>query len=591
MSRTKCLTYSVTFVTAASLLACLPTAAGQERQQLRTAIAAPANSQPMGRMPSSQQLRLALTLRLRNEDQLGDLLARLYDPTSVNYRQFLSVQQFTEQFGPTAADYQQVIDWSKSHGLRIVHVATNRLVLDVAGSVASIESTFQVKMQVYRHPSENRTYYAPNVEPSIDSGIPVQGISGLNTFVPPRPMGLKRASSSEIAHSNTTGSGPGGSFLGSDMRVAYYGGTTLTGAGQTLGLFEFGPYNLSDVKAYFSSVKQTLRVPIVNELLDDVSGICGAGCDDGEEVIDIEQATSMAPGLSAVIVYEGNNDTDMFNQMATDNIAKQLSVSFGWLPADPQSDEPIFEEFAVQGQNVFVASGDGGAYFGNPADCQNFSNLDGCIFYPADDPLITAAGGTDLTTTGPGGPWRSETGWIGSGGGFSTNGFKIPIYQAPVINGSNQGSKTLRNIPDVAAEANTDNFFCANGGCFIGVGGTSLSAPRWAGFLALANEHANGNPIGFLNPTLYLIGLGPDYDSDFHDVVVGDNFNNGSPTLFPDVLGYDLVTGWGSPNGQALINALGPASSGSPNFTLETSPRKLTLTQGEKGASTITVAA
>ncbi|HXW89898.1 MAG TPA: S53 family peptidase [Terriglobales bacterium] len=581
--------HSGMFVIALSCLAYLQTAAGQELQQLRTALAAPANAQPIGRMPSSQQLRLALTLRLSNQDQLRGFLAGLYDPTSANYRQFLTVQQFREQFAPTVADYQRVIDWSRSHGLRIVNTAPNRLVLDVAGPVAAIESTFHVKMHIYRHPSENRTYYAPNIEPFVDIAIPVQGISGLNTFAPPRPMGLEQASSAEIAHSNTTGSGPGGSFLGSDMRAAYYGKTTLTGAGQTVGLFEFGPYNLSDVKAYFSSAKQALRVPIVNELLDGVSGICGAGCDDGEEVIDIEQAISMAPGLSAVIVYEGNNDTDMFNQMATDNIAKQLSVSFGWLPADPQSDEPIFEEFAAQGQNVFVASGDGGAYFGNPTDCQNFSNLNGCIFYPADDPLITAAGGTDLTTTGPGGAWRSETGWIGSGGGFSTNGFRIPIYQAPVINGSNQGSTTLRNLPDVAAEANTDNFFCANGGCFIGVGGTSLSGPRWAGFLALANEQADGVPIGFLNPTLYLIGLGPDYDSDLHDIVVGNNFNSGSPSLFSDVVGYDLVTGWGSPHGQALIDALGPASSESPNFVLEASPRKLTLREGEKGTSTITI--
>ena len=243
---------------------------------------------------------------------------------------------------------------------------------------------------------------------------------------------------------------------------------------------------MSDVQAYFNFVNQPLNVPIVNVLLDGVSGICGAGCDDGEEVIDIQQAVSMAPGLSAVIVYEGSNDTDMFNQMAVDNVAKQLSCSFGFLPPDPQSDEPIFQEFAAQGQNLFVASGDGGAYFGDPVACANFSNLNGCVFYPADDPLITAAGGTNLTTNGPGGSWQSETGWIGSGGGFSTNGLAIPSYQAPVINGTNQGSTTLRNIPDVAAEANTDNLFCANGGCFIGVGGTSLSAPRWAGFLALA---------------------------------------------------------------------------------------------------------
>jgi hypothetical protein len=276
----------------------------------------------------------------------------------------------------------------------------------------------------------------------------------------------------------------------------------------------------------------------------------------------------------------------MFNQMATDNIAKQLSCSFGFLPADPSSDESIFQEFAAQGQNLFVASGDGGAYFGAPANCADFSNLNGCIFYPADDPFITAAGGTDLTTNGPGGTWQSETGWIGSGGGFSTNGLPIPSYQVPIITAANQGSTTLRNIPDVAAEANTDNFFCANGGCFIGVGGTSLSAPRWAGFLALANEQANGAPIGFLNPTIYALGQSANYNSDFHDIITGNNFNSGSPAMFSDITGFDLVTGWGSPNGSGLLNALGLAATG-PNFSLAASPATLDISQGQSKVTSI----
>jgi len=236
--------------------------------------------------------------------------------------------------------------------------------------------------------------------------------------------------------------------------------------------------------------------------------------------------------------------------MATDNLAKQLSCSFGWLPADPASDEPIFKEFAAQGQNMFVASGDSGAFTagGNP------------VFYPADDPFITATGGTDLTTNGAGGTWQSETAWIGSSGGRSTNGLAIPSYQAPVINSSNQGSTSLRNIPDIAAEANTDNYFCANGSCQGGVGGTSLAAPRWAGFLALANQQAHGTPIGFLNPTLYALGQGANYHNDLHDVTSGNNFNSSSPNLFSAAAGFDLTTGWGSPNGQSLINALSGSS-------------------------------
>lgn len=567
-------------------------ASAQSRNKLKTHLAPPPEAQTVGLMSSTQRLNLALTLAPRNQAQLNTLLQQLYDPNSPNYRHFLTVQQFTDQFGPTAADYQNVLNFVQSSGLTVTNTTPNRLVLDVSGTVAQINQAFGVTMELFKHPTENRNFYAPNVEPSVPSSVPVQGLNGLSNFEPPRPMGLQRSSLTPISRQsvirgNSTGSFFG-FFIGSDMRAAYYGGTTLTGSGQAVGLFEFGPYNLSDVTNYFELVGQPLNVPIINVLLDGVNGICGAGCDDGEEVIDMQQAISMAPGLSAVIVYEGNNDTDMFNQMATDDVAKQLSCSFGFLPADPASDEPIFQEFAVQGQNLFVASGDGGAYYGNPADCADFSNLNGCIFYPADDPYITAAGGTDLTTNGGGGPWLAETGWIGSGGGFSTNGLAIPSYQAPVINGSNQGSTTLRNIPDVAAEADIDNIFCANGGCFAAVGGTSLSAPRWAGFLALANEQSNGPAIGFLNPTIYSIGQGADYGLDLHDIISGDNFNSGSPSLFSDVPGYDLVTGWGSPDGQGLLNAIGPAFTG-PNFALTPSPTTLNLTQGNTGTSTITV--
>jgi len=550
-------------------------------------------------MPATQQLHLALTLTLRNQAQLNSLLQQLYDPTSPDYRHFLSVQQFTDSFGPSEADYQKVIDFAKSYGLTVTNTASNRLVVDVAGTVAQIDKAFNVTMQNFQHPTEHRTFHAPDTEPSVAAEVPIQGINGLNNMEPPRPMNLIRSSAKPITRAgikqgnitrgNSTGS-LDGFFIGSDMRAAYYGGTTLTGTGQAVGLFEFGPYNLIDVQNYFSLVGQPLNVPIVNVLLDGVNGICGAGCDDGEEAIDIQQAISMAPGLSAVIVYEGNDDTDMFNQMAADDVAKALSCSFGFLPADPSSDEPIFQEFAAQGQNLFVASGDSGAYYGNPADCADFSNLAGCIFYPADDPFITAAGGTDLTTNGAGGPWMSETGWIGSGGGFSTNGLAIPSYQVPVINGTNQGSTTLRNIPDVAAEADIDNIFCANGGCFAAVGGTSLSAPRWAGFLALANQQGDGSLIGFLNPTLYTVGQTSNYVNVLHDITVGNNFNAGSPDLFTDVPGFDLVTGWGSPDGQGLLDLLGPVPTG-PNFELSSSPATLDVTQGNTGTSTISLSA
>ena len=573
-------------------------AQAQERQALQTHVSAAADAKWISRMPSSQRLNLAITLPLSNDEQLDALLQQLYDPASPRYRQFLSVPQFTEQFGPSVVDYQRVIGLMQSYGLTVTNTTPNRVVLDVSGTVANIEQAFHVTMNLYQHPTEKRTYYAPDVEPSVEAGFPVQGINGLNNYAPPRPRSLKRAPQAQNLHSNQTGSGPGGQFLGSDRRAAYYGGTALTGAGQVVGLFGLN-FRMTDVAAYFNNsvVNQPLQIPVVTVQIKNVDTSCGLGCDDGEPVIDIIEAASMAPGLGAVIEYGASqDDTDTFNRMATDNIAKSLSASVGWLPADPSSDEPIFKEFAAQGQNLFVATGDSGAF--TPPSCSG----SGCnpVFYPADDPYITGAGGTDLTTLSAGGAWSSETAWSGSSGGYSTNGLTIPSWQVPVINSSNKGSTTLRNMPDVSAQADTDNFYCANGSCQGGIGGTSLSAPTWGGYLALVNEQAalnatgSGNPtLGFLNPTIYTIGQGANYDNDFHDITSGsdpcDASASCSGSSYNAVTGYDLVTGWGSPHGQNLINALAPTSTNA-NFTLSATPSSLPLIPGgTPGMSSIAV--
>src|SRR4029077_4033596 len=121
-------------------------------------------------------------------------------------------------------------------------------------------------------------------------------------------------------------------------------------------------------------------------------------------------------------------------------------------------------------------------------------------------------------------------------------------------------------------------------------GGTSFAAPRWAGFLALINQQAVANgssTLGFINPAVYAIGKGTSYTSDFHDITSGNN-NNGKGKSYNAVVGYDLVTGWGSPNGVNLINAL--AGSATPSFTLSDSPSSLSISQGGAGGnSTITV--
>jgi len=266
----------------------------------------------------------------------------------------------------------------------------------------------------------------------------------------------------------------------------------------------------------------------------------------------------MAPGITQILFYEGSSHTEILNQMAPDDVAKVLSSSWGWNPADAASDDPIFQQFAAQGQSFVTASGDEGQL--------NSSTY----FFPGVDPYVTEVGGTVLTTTGPGGSWSAETAWAQSGGGF-ISGTPIPVWQQlkGVINSSNGGSMTLRNSPDVAAEANFDNPTVINGSFVTGYGGTSFAAPRWAGFLALVNQQslASGRgTVGFINPALYALGVSKSYSSAFHDITSGSNPpTSGSGKGFNAVPGYDLVTGWGSPAGASLINQLAGAPAAEPS--------------------------
>jgi len=543
----------------------------------------------VGRLPPEQTLQLTLVLPLRNQAALTALLGRLYDPSSPDYRHFLSVAEFTEQFGPTSSDYQAVADFAQANGFTVTGTPANRLIVPISGSVEQINAAFHVSMNVYRHPTEDRTFFSPDREPSLNLSVAVKHIAGLNNFSIPHPTVIKATDGQALPL--VSGSGPGGNYLASDMRAAYYGGTTLTGTGQVVGLLEFGGYNLSEVNSTFSTAGQSYNVPVNNELID--GAIAGPGSNsDAEQVLDIVQAIGMAPGLSQVLVYIGNDaegvdDANVLNAMATDNIAKQISVSWGWVPDDPSTDDVFFQEFEAQGQTVFVASGDEGAY-------------DAAIipyFYPAEDEYVTAVGGTHLNTNGAGGSWASETAWnsygAGSGGGISPDDIPIASWQSGVANSSNGGSATLRNVPDVAMEGDFDNYLCANNYCDGGWAGTSFAAPRWAGFMALVNQQAveagtaSTGGVGFINPNLYSIGEGSSYNSDMNDIVSGNNDTENQPLWYSAVAGYDLVTGWGSPAGQPLIDALaGPEK---PGFWLAASTGCASLDLGSSCKATISV--
>jgi uncharacterized repeat protein (TIGR03803 family) len=506
---------------------------------------------PIEHLAGTNRLDLSIALPLRNTSGLARLLEELYARGSANYHQFLSTEQFTERYGPSESDIQTVINFANAHGLNVTATYPNRMIVGVSASAFEIEAAFHVVLQVYQHPTENRTFYAPEAEPSLDLSVPVLQVSGLNNYSLPRPRLRATLLKDANGAAPLAGSGPSGTYMGYDFRAAYLPGYPLGGSGQSLGLVEFDGYAPADI-SYYETKAGLPSVTLSNVLIDGFNGH-PTGNGQLEVSLDMEMAISMAPGLSQLLVYmakPGGSWHDLLNRMASDNLAKQLSCSW-YIPGggpDPVADQ-IFQEMAAQGQAFFSASGDNDAYVGP-------------ISFPDDNPYITEVGGTTLTTSGPQGSWVSERVWnqgngIGSGGGISTS-YAIPSYQMNIDMTANQGSYTKRNVPDVAMVA--DNVYVRSSGQDYNVGGTSCSAPLWAGLTALINEAAldeGASVVGFINPAVYAIGKTPGFTANFHDITVGNNESPSSPSKFSAVPGYDLCTGWGTPLGSNLIYSIG----------------------------------
>jgi subtilase family serine protease len=557
-------------------------------------------AQLVGKLPATQTLRFDIVLPLRDRAGLQNFVREVQDTASPSYHQFLTPQEVTARFGPSQEDWDALVAFAKASGFEIISGTREARDLRLAGTVANVEKAFHVSMGTYRDLTEDRTFFAVDREPTVDLPFQVWHITGLDNDSKPHPMYVKKSDYAKahgidedkvVSHA-TTGSGPSASFLGSDMRAAYYGGTALTGSGQNIALFEFAGTDLADLSTYYKNVGQT--EPYTPTLISTggYATTCvdsgSKACDDTEQTLDMTQAMGMAPGSSMLYMYvcgdvlasgSGNiSDTACISAMVTDTdapLSKQISCSWGWTPADPSTLDPYFEQMASQGQNFFAASGDSSAW--------SASNE----AWPADDANIVSVGGTDLTTSSAAGPWKSETAWADSGGGISPDSIPIPSWQklSGVITSSNKGSTTLRNGPDVSANANFTFYVCADQTTCTAndYGGTSFAAPMWAGYLALANQQAasSGDTIGFINPIIYPAALTSSYGTYFHDIT------SGSCGTYSGITGYDLCSGWGSPNTTGIINLL--AGSATPSFTLSDSPSSLSITQGGSGTSTITV--
>ncbi len=319
----------------------------------------------------------------------------------------------------------------------------------------------------------------------------------------------------------------------------------------------------------------------------------------GEEVLDAEVVHTIAPSAALTIVLVKGTSLDSAGQAVAASVAAlRLGASEGGIislsPAGQIGGEHCVDHAQLAQLNtalqtdadhhvtIVAATGDTGAA-GEP--CALIDALSGGIsssFVPrkevvlvASDPLVLSVGGTTLDASHTTGAWIGETAWglpygdpgtgfQASGGGFS-HLFSRPSYQNSVV-----GIGAYRGVPDVAADANPHTGFpvvTANAGRVYasGHGGTSASAPLWAGIIALADQYAKRH-LGFVNPAIYQIVRGPHYHQAFHDITAGPantaEFPHGTITGYRAGPGWDPVTGWGSPNAGVLVPLLARYANG-----------------------------
>jgi len=609
----------------------------------------------MGRLPAQAPFRAALTLPLRNQAQLAELLRRQYTPGDVLYHQYLTPAEFGARFSPTEADYAAVSDWATSQGLVVLGTHASRAVLDIGGTTAQVEAAFGVTLGRYKL-SDGRVVFANNRAPRVPRPVAarlagVAGLSSLSRMVPHHRLLTPQSGAGALAGPRIPrplpgqggiGTGPAGGLAPNDIKYAYnlsvitplYGttvggggtpgtgtgapgtgtttgtpgtGTTtgtvagapLDGTGQTIGLFELDGYDPKDIALYVQqfglptalgtpATATTLATGVVQTvLLDGYSGVPTSIDGQSEVTLDIDMLLALVPNATNIYSYEADQNTsatasiDLFNQMADDlapdgksPLLQVISSSWGIPekdedPAVRDAENTVFQKMAAQGQSIFNAAGDSGAFDRFRNSPTGPLGVQPAVDNPASQPFMTGVGGTTLKYKKPAtnkntglvspGFYVSEAVWASSslnspngpagGGGGSSEVWPKPDYQLGY--GS---SPTTRDVPDVALDADPNSgydIFVA--GKAETYGGTSAAAPLWAGFIALVNQQraANGlGTVGFLNPTLYALGRANDYPALFHDVVTGSNL------LYQAGPGYDDATGFGSFIGDALLARL-----------------------------------
>ncbi len=553
----------------------------------------PSGSKVIGSTDPNTPVSVDVSLNPRDPAALAAFITDASTPGSPDYRHYLSPGQFGPTFGPTASTVAAVRAWLSSTGLQVGATDPGGLLIPVSGTASQVEQAFGISLVAARLPSGRvaRNNTSTPVVPAALAGA-LQGVIGLSTLDQPHaqimttdtprtsapPSAAPKVSGAATAH-QLPAACPAASSLDSagytaDQMANIYGYSTLygqgrTGAGVKIGIYELEPYTPSDIATYQSCFGTS--VPVQNIPVDGGA----TGPQGGEAALDIEEMSSMAPGAS-IEVYSGrqvgSGPIDIYARMVGDDSASVITTSWGICepqmdPAMRAAESSLFAQAAAQGQSIVAASGDAGS-----SDCYNPSVLLGQdtslqVDDPADQPYVTGAGGTSIQT--PSSPpaetvWNSGPG-TGAGGGGVSSIFSQPSWQsgagvdAPIATSecAAVGRSSCREVPDVSGLSDPAHGFINYWAGGWGVaGGTSVASPLWGALLAVIDQ---GQPatVGFVNPALYSCG-----PSGFNDVTTGNN--DLFPLVgvhYPATPGYDVASGWGSPNAVALASNLAPGSS------------------------------
>jgi kumamolisin len=454
-------------------------------------------------------------------------------------RSRLKRDAFVRRFGAADDDIAAVSAFAAANGLHVDRVDRASRAVALSGTVGGVAQALDMRIVLYE--IDGRTYRGPSgaVHVPLELDGVVLAVLGLDD----RP--LWRPLISPVA------GGPGSGLYTNLQLAQAYDFPQLDGSGQTVAIVEFGGgFKQADLDLYFSTVG--LATPSVEVLsVDGGTNSPSPGSDEDLEcALDIEVVGSVAPQASIVVYFAPDSDQGWYDALAAAIQGGPCAVSMSWGSAEKvhtaalmTAMDALFQDAGALGVTVCIASGDTGSgdSIGDGKQHVNF---------PASSPHVLACGGTTVTLNSNG-AITSEVVWndsVGSSGGGVSDFFPLPEWQygVGVPPSVNPGHFAGRGVPDVAGHAS--GCLVAVDGSLGGAAGTSAVAPLWAGLVALMSQYLGGGNVGFLNER---VSSDPSAVATFHDIVSGNNGKYFAGT------GWDACTGWGSPDGAALLDVFG----------------------------------